>query len=203
MNSPWQSTFQVNAVESNGWTPLHVAVRREFVPIIRCSAKRMFEACGWMCLCRHIMMSYSYVYIMFLWMSYIIWIYSIHTLHIYIYVQRPHRKIPCASKKTEATCWMPGLMPISPIASGPGDLLLEKTTGWMRKIGSCEGWFLVISGDLWWFMSLITGNLWFWTGVVGSWGNPSSTCYHRQAVQTRSWPHVSPSFLVWIQYSMD
>ena len=66
MNSPWQSTFQVNAVESNGWTPLHVAVRREFVPIIRCSAKRMFEACGWMCLCRHIMMSYSYVYIMFL-----------------------------------------------------------------------------------------------------------------------------------------
>ena len=47
--------------------------------------------------------------------------------------------------------------------------------GDLRKIGSCEGWFLVISGDLWWFMSLTTGNLWFWTWVVGSWGNPSST----------------------------
>ena len=30
---------QVNVVESsNGWTPLFVAVRRDFVPIIRCSA---------------------------------------------------------------------------------------------------------------------------------------------------------------------
>ena len=29
---------------------------------------------------------------------------DIHTYNIYIYVQRPHRKIPCAAKKTEATC---------------------------------------------------------------------------------------------------
>jgi len=139
MNSPWQSTFQVNAVESNGWTPLHVAVRREFVSIIRCSAKRMFEACGWICLCRHIMMSYLYVYIMFLWLSYIIWIY-IHI--IYIYVQRPHRKIPCAAKKTEATCWMPGLMPISPIASGP------------VIYGKLE----VVRADFWWFVVIYVPN---------------------------------------------
>ena len=164
MNSPWQSTFQVNAVESNGWTPLHVAVRREFVSIIRCSAKRMFEACGWICLCRHIMMSYLYVYIMFLWLSYIIWIY-IHIIYIYICTAAASKDSLCRKKN-----WGYLLN-----ARADANIADRIWAGDLRKIGSCEGWFLVISGDLWWFMSLTTGNLWFWTWVVGSWGNPSST----------------------------
>ena len=82
-----------------------------------------------------------------------------YTYITYIYMYSGHiERFPVPAKKTEATCWMPGLMPISPIASGPGDLLLEKTTGWMRKIGSCEGWFLVICGDFWWFL-VICGDL--------------------------------------------
>lgn len=148
MNSPWQSTFQVNAVESNGWTPLHVAVRREFVPIIRCSAKRMFEACGWMCLCRHIMMSYSYVYIMFLWMSYIIWIYSIHTLHIYICTAATSKDSLCQQKN-----W--GYLLNARADANIADRIWARwfTVGKNDRLNA-ENWKLwgLISGDLWWFL---------------------------------------------------